>query len=326
MRAILCKAWGEVSSLALQEIAPRSPAPGEIRLRVRACGVNFADTLMVAGKYQFRPPLPFSPGMEMAGEVLEVGKDVAGITPGERVVAMSYYGGFAEEATIPAGLVIPLPPAMDDVTAAAFPGAYGTAHMALWHRARLQPGERLLVLGAAGGVGLSAVEIGALMGAEVIAAASTDEKLALARKHGAAHTINYSHEPLRGRVREITAGQGVDVVFDPVGGDLFKAAFRSVAWEGRYLVVGFASGEIPQTSVNRLLIDNFALVGVEWGTYTRRGSPLVRQSLKMLLGWWEQGRIRPHVSATYPLARTVEALEEVLARRTTGRVVILPHE
>ena len=324
MRAVVAYDWGDIDTLRLESIPDPKPGIGEVLIRVRACGVNFADTLMVAGRYQFRPPLPFSPGMEMAGEVLEVGQAVYHIKPGDRVAGMAYYGGFAEQVTLPAETLLPLPDTMDFKTAAAFPATYSTSHIALMHRARLRPGERLLVLGAAGGIGLAAVEIGALFHATVIAGASSDGKLVHAQQHGAHYLINYREESLRGRLREITNGEGVDVVFDPVGGELFKQAYRSVAWEGRYLVVGFASGQIPETSVNRLLIYNFALVGVEWGTYMRRRSPLINKSLSQLLLWHSEHEIHPHVSASYSLENTVEALRAVLNRETTGRVVITP--
>lgn len=323
MQAVLCDHFGSTpADLTLSEIEAPRPGPGEIAIRVRACDVNFADTLVIAGGYQFRPPLPFSPGMEMAGDVLEVGPDITGFEVGERVVGMAYYGGFAEVAVVPARMAIKLPDSMSYEQAAAFPATYSTSHLALWHRGAIRPGERLLVLGAAGGVGLAAVEIGAALGAEVIAAASSEEKLALCKAHGAAHLVNYRAQNLRGAIREITGGDGVDVCFDPVGGDAFKLAYRSMAWEGRYLIVGFASGTIPDTSVNRLLIGNFALVGVEWGTYMRRNSPLIRQSWDQLLRWFEAGQISPTVTATYPLAEAPQALQDVMDRKTRGRVVV----
>lgn len=324
MRAILCESWGAPESLRLAEIDPPQPRSGQIAIRVAACGVNFADTLLIAGGYQHRPDFPFVPGMEMAGEVIGVGPGVSDWQVGDRVMAMQYTGGFAEIAVLPASAAVSVPASMPFETAAAFPATYSTPHIALTRRANLQPGETLLVLGAAGGIGLAAVEIGKALGATVIAGASTDEKLALAQGRGADHLINYRRDNLRGRVRAVTHGALADVIFDPVGGDLLKQAMRCLAWEGRLLTAGFASGTIPEVSVNRLLIQNTALVGVEWGTYMKRRPDLVRQSFETLLGWWSDAKIAPHVSATYPLDRTPEALRLLLNRQSRGRVVVQP--
>jgi NADPH:quinone reductase len=308
----------------LEEVGAKAPGEGEVRIRVRTCGVNFADTLMIAGQYQSRPPFPFSPGLEIAGEVIEVGAGVTQFKLDDRVMGITDYGGYAEEATIRAALLLPMPPSMDFVTAAAFPIAYGTSHVALDHRAHLQAGETLLVLGAAGGVGLTAVEIGTLMGATVIAAASTPEKLALTQQYGAEHLINTSTENLRDRIKEITGGKGVDVVYDPVGGDLFDQAVRSLNWEGRLLVIGFASGRIPEVPANMTLVKNSSIVGVFWGAYAGRNPKVLTGSLLKLLGWHAEGNLKPHISATYPLENAADALFALINRQSTGKVVIMP--
>lgn len=324
MKAILCKAWGDPSTLVLEEVEAKALGEGEVRIRIRACGVNFADTLMIAGQYQSRPPFPFSPGVEIAGEVIEVGAGVTQFMLDDRVMGITDYGGYAEEATIRAALLLPMPPNMDFVTAAAFPIAYGTSHLALDHRAHLKTGKTLLVLGAAGGVGLTAVEIGKLMGATVIAAASTPEKLALTQQYGAEHFINTSSENLRDRIKEITGGKGVDVVYDPVGGDLFDQAVRSLNWEGRLLVIGFASGRIPEVPANLTLVKNISIVGVFWGAYAGRNPKVLTGSLLTLLEWHAEGKLKPHISATYPLEKAADALFALINRQSTGKVVITP--
>jgi NADPH2:quinone reductase len=295
---------------------------GKVRVRVRACGVNFGDTLMVAGKYQVKPPLPFSPGFEIAGEVLEVGEGVAHVQAGDKVIGLGDYGGYAEEVVVPSGMVMPRPPNMDDLHAAAFPVAYGTSHVALEHRARLQAGETLLVFGAAGGVGLTAVEIGKRMGATVIACASSPEKLQVAAQYGADHLIDYSHESVRERVKAITGGKGADVIYDPVGGALFDEGLRAIAWEGRLLVIGFASGTIPQVAANLMLVKNCAVVGVYWGAYSLRKPQVLSDSLAALLGWYAEGKLKPHISHTFPLEQAADALKALMERRSTGKVVI----
>jgi NADPH2:quinone reductase len=322
MKAVLCTAWGDPSTLVVEDVPSRAPGPGEARIAIHACGVNFADTLMIAGQYQVRPPFPFSPGFEIAGDVIEVGDGVRNVKPGDRVMGISEYGGFAEEATINTAMLLPIPPGMEYATAAAFPVAYGTSHLALSHRGRLQPGETLLVLGAAGGVGLTAVEIGRIMGATVIAAASTPEKLAIAESRGAHHLINYSSESLRDRVREITGGKGADVIYDPVGGDVFDQAVRAINWEGRLLVIGFAAGRIPELPMNLLLVKNIAVVGVYWGAYVGKNPAALTGSLVTLLGWHAEGRLKPHISASYPLDQAAEALYALMNRQSTGKVIV----
>jgi len=322
MRAVLCKEWGGPEDLAIGEIESRDPGPGEIRVAIKAAGVNFADTLMIAGKYQEKPDFPFSPGLEAAGEVIAVGEGVEHLAEGERVMAMCGYGGFAEECTMEAARAVRIPDNMDFVDAAAFPVAYGTSHVGLERRANLQPGETLLVHGASGGVGLTAVEIGKVMGATVIGTGGSDEKLEIVTAYGADHVINYAQEDVRERVLALTGGKGADVIYDPVGGDVFDASLRCIAWEGRLIVVGFASGRIPEAPANRLLIKNCAAIGLFWGAYAMRDPKVIVDSFGTLLGWYAEGRLKPHVSHTFPMERAGEALNTLLSRKATGKVVL----
>jgi NADPH:quinone reductase len=323
MKAVLAKAFGPLEQLVLEDAASKNPGPGELAIAVRACGVNFFDALIVQGKYQSRPPLPFSPGGEVAGVICGVGAGVTGLAEGTRVLAFTGHGGYAEEVIADAASVVALPEQMDFVTAAGFPITYATSYHALKDRGQLRSGETLLVLGAAGGVGLAAVEIGKIMGARVIACASSDEKLALAREHGADTLINYAASDLRERIREVTAGKGVDVVYDPVGGGYAEPALRSLAAGGRYLVIGFASGEIPRIALNLLLLKVVSLVGVFWGAFAKAQPQRNAANLAELLGWYTQGRLRPHVSATFPLERYREALDAVVQRQVLGKVVLV---
>ncbi|WP_216327705.1 NADPH:quinone oxidoreductase family protein [Deinococcus aestuarii] len=324
MRALICDHFDEPEALTVREIPDPTPGPGQIVLDVEAAGVNYPDALMVQGLYQVKPPFPFTPGAEAAGVVSAVGEGVQGIQPGQRVVAFTGTGAFAEKLLAPANAVMPLPEGMDAAVAASLPLAYGTSMHALADRAQLQAGETLLVLGAAGGVGLAAVMIGKALGARVIAAASTDEKLALARDHGADETLNYVSEDLRGGLKTLTGGQGPDVIFDPVGGDLAEPAFRSVGWGGRYLVVGFAGGDIPRLPLNLPLLKGASLVGVFWGEFARRDPRGNARNLARLAGWVGDGTIRPLVSERYSLDRTPGALRALLDRRVTGKVVVTP--
>jgi NADPH2:quinone reductase len=322
MRAVLCSAFGEPESLIVGE-APAPPLqPGTARVAVHAAGVNFADTLMIAGTYQEKPAFPFTPGLEIAGEIVETAPDVADLCVGDRVLGTIAYGGYADEAVVPADNLTPIPDSMDYVTAAGFTVAYGTSHGALDWRARLRPGETLLVHGAAGGVGLTAVEIGKAMGATVIAAAGSAEKLAVARAHGADHLLDYRQESIRDRVRELTDGRGADVVYDPVGGDAFDASLRCIAWEGRIVVIGFAGGRVPQIPANILLVKNCDVIGFYWGSYRRRKPETLRRSYAQLLAWLEEGRLRPHVSERHDLAEVAAALRALKSRRSTGKVVL----
>jgi NADPH2:quinone reductase len=322
MRAIVCENWGAPDTLKLGELPTPKMGPGQVRIRMRAAGVNFADTVLVRGTYQEKPELPFAPGLEGAGEVLEVADGVTNVAPGDLVMAFTSAGGFAEEAVCDAGSVFAMPKGIDFATAAAFPVAYGTSHLALVQRAKLQPGETVLVLGAGGGVGLTAIECAKALGATVIAAASTAEKLALAAARGADHLINYVEDDLRDALRSLTDGNGVDVVYDPVGGDLAQAAMRSMAWCGRFLVIGFASGDVPQFPGNYLLVKNISIVGVYWGAYRTREPQTVRDSFAELARWWEEGKLKPHVSQVFPLAEAPTALAMLENRQSTGCLVI----
>jgi len=322
MRAVLCNQYGPPSDLVVEDVPSPKANAGQVVVAVHACGVNFPDTLIIQGKYQFKPPLPFSPGGEVAGVIKEVGEGVTGFRPGDRVIAATTWGGYAEEVVAEAKRVIRMPDGMDFDTASAFVLTYGTSHHALKDRAELKPGETLLVLGAAGGVGLAAVEIGKVMGARVIAAASSDDKLATCREHGADELINYTSEDLRGRIKALTDGRGVDVVYDPVGGDYSEPALRSMAWRGRFLVVGFAAGAIPNIPLNLPLLKGCAVVGVFWGAFTRNEPERNEENLQELLAWVQHGKLHPHISATYPLERAADALHDVMNRKVKGKVVL----
>ncbi|GGJ89757.1 NADPH:quinone oxidoreductase [Deinococcus aquiradiocola] len=324
MKAVRCHAWGEAESLTVETLPVPQPGAGEVLLRVRAAGVNFPDTLIIQGKYQFRPELPFTPGSEVAGEVLATGEGVSHVQVGDRVIAFLNTGGYATHALADARQVMPMPPELGFAEAAAFTLASGTSYHALVDRAGLRAGETLLVLGAAGGVGLSAVQIGHALGARVIAAASSDDKLALCREHGADDTINYASEDLRARLKELTGGRGPDVIYDPVGGSFAEPAFRSVAWGGRYLVVGFAAGDIPALPLNLPLLKGASVVGVFWGEFARRDPRGNARNLATMIGWMKEGRMRLLVSGEYPLEGAAQALRDLEGRRVTGKVVIVP--
>jgi NADPH:quinone reductase len=323
VKAVLAREFAPLDQLTLAEVPARTPGPGEVLIAVHAAGVNFMDGLIAQGKYQTRPPLPFSPGAEVAGTVRQVGAGVSGISPGMRVLAATGHGGFAEEALAPAPAVMALPEGMDFATAASFPIVYGTSHHALKERGQLRAGETLLVLGAAGGVGLTAVELGKVMGARVIACASSDEKLALCRQYGADELVNYSNTDLREKIKELTGGKGVDVVYDPVGGAYAEPCVRGLAFMGRYLVVGFASGEIPRIPLNLLLLKTASLVGVFWGAYARARPQHNAANFAELFAWYAQGRLKPHVSERLPLADYAQALDVVMNRRAKGKVVLM---
>ena len=324
MKALVCRALDGIDSLSVGELPSPQPARGEVLIAVQSAGVNFPDILIVQGKYQFKAPLPFAPGCEVAGTVTAVGEGVTAVKPGEAVAATMLSGGFAEEALAREADVVTLPAGADLVQASAFLFTYGTSYHALKDRARLRAGETLFVMGAAGGVGLAAVELGKLMGARVIAAASSAEKLALCRERGADETIDYSREDVRERLKAITGGNGVDVAYDPVGGDYTEPAVRSMAWNGRYLVVGFAQNEIPRIPLNLVLLKGCSLVGVFWGEFRRRERASFQENSRQLVQWLRDGCVAPHISARYPLERGVEALHDVADRRVRGKVVILP--
>src|SRR5687767_7532869 len=322
MKAVLCKQYGPPDSLAIEEVPSPRPGPNEVVVSVKAASVNFPDVLIIQNKYQFKPPLPFSPGSELAGVVKEVGPGVAGFRHGDKVMAFTTYGAFAEEVKTEATRLVPMPQGMDYASAAAFLLTYATSDHALRDRGALAAGETLLVLGAAGGVGLAAVEIGKALGARVIACASSEEKLAVCRAHGADATINYAAEDLRERVKALTEGRGADVIYDPVGGAYSEPAFRSIAWRGRHLVVGFAAGEIPKLPLNLALLKGAAVVGVFWGDFVRREPAHFAESLRQLTKWYADGRLKPHVSRTLPLEKAAEALKLMAARQVTGKLVL----
>lgn len=319
MRAVVCREWCDVGLLRLEDVPPPVLTPDGVRIAVHAAGVNFADTLIVKGEYQERPPFPFSPGMEAAGVVLEVGERVQQIRPGQRVLAFLDYGGFAEEVVAREVDVTPIPDGMPFDVAAAFPVVYATSHLALRDRARLAPGEVLLVHGASGGVGLTAVEVGKAAGATVIATASSEEKLALAREHGADHGV-LSTDDVTTRVKALTGG--IDVAFDPVGGEMFTASLHLIRPQGRILVIGFASGQVPHIPANHLLVKDAAVMGFSLGQARRNRPDEVRAAMGDLVRWYAEGRIRPLVSREYALERAVEALAAIQQRRVAGKVVI----
>ncbi len=323
---MLCEGWGDPEVLRLGEVEVRSPDPGEVRLAVHAAGVNFADILMVAGQYQEKPAFPFTPGLEAAGVVEAVGEGVTRVTPGDRVLALPRSGAFAEAALASEDSVFAIPDAMDFVTAAGFAVAYGTAQGALDWRADLQAGELLLVHGAAGGAGLATVEVGKAMGATVIATARGREKLAVAKEHGADYPIDTGSEDVRVRVKEIAAElgkQGAEVVFDPVGGELFEASLRCVAWGARLIVIGFAAGKVQQIPANILLVKNVSAIGFYWGSYRARAPELVEAGYAQLFAWYAAGKLRPHVSHRLDLAEAGAALELLKSRKSTGKVVLV---
>lgn len=322
MKAVLCKAFGPAETLVLEEVASPEPKKNEVLIDVHAAGVNFPDTLIIEGKYQFKPPFPFSPGGEAAGTVAAVGEKITHLKPGDRVMALTGWGSFAEQVAVPGYNVMPIPKGIDFNSAAAFGMTYGTSMHALKQRANLQPGETLLVLGASGGVGLAAVEIGKAMGARVIAAASSDEKLEVAKAAGADLLINYSTSSLKEKIKELTGGQGADVIYDPVGGDLFDEAIRSIAWNGRLLVVGFASGRIPELPVNLALLKGAAVVGVFWGSFAQRQPQDNLANFQQLFAWHAEGKLKPLVSQTFPLERAAEAINALGQRKAVGKVVV----
>ena len=322
VKAVLCRQFGPPESLVVDDVPSPRPGPGSVVVSVKAAGVNFPDVLIIQDKYQFKPPLPFSPGCELAGIVKEVGEGVVRVKPGDAVMAYTTYGAFAEEATVDAERLLPIPEGMDFVSAAAFPLTYATVDHALHDRGGLRTGETLLVLGAAGGIGVAAIEIGKALGARVIAAASSDDKLAVCRQHGADETINYAAGDLREQVKQLTGSAGVDVVCDPVGGPYSEPALRSLAWRGRLLVIGFAAGEIPKIPLNLTLLKGCSIVGVFWGEFTRREPDRFAATVSRLATWYREGKLRPHVSQTFPLERTADALALMAGRQVKGKLVI----
>ena len=322
MRAVLCRAWGAVEDLTLGTVPAPTPAAGEVLIAVKATAVNYADALMVAGRYQTRPPLPFSPGLETAGIVAACGEGVGRFKPGDRVMAILAHGGLAELAVAPEAETFAIPDGMSFDEAGAFPVAYISSHVALRWQGRLEAGETLLVLGAAGGVGLTAVEIGKAMGARVIAAASTVTKLEVARERGADEGVNYATESLADRVMALTNGTGADVCFDPVGGALFDAALSSLGWGGRIILIGFVAG-VPQIPANRLLVKHRAALGSSLRYFRRHAPDKLRQSVEELVRWYGEGKLRPCITHRLPLERSVEAIRLLTERKAHGKVVVV---
>jgi NADPH:quinone reductase len=330
MKAVLCKAYGPPDSLVLEDVPSPKPDAGQVLISVKAAGVNFPDVLIIQNKYQFRPPLPFSPGGEVAGIVKELGAGVTNVKVGDRVIGSTGWGGFAEEAVAPAARCIPFPANMDFVEASAFVMTYGTSHHALKDRAHLKAGETLLVLGAAGGVGIAAVEIGKIMGARVIAAASTQEKVDFCKARGADEGFVYPENPLdrdaqkklSDDLKKLMGGDGANVIYDGVGGDYAEPALRTIAWEGRYLVVGFPAG-IPSIPLNLTLLKGCQIVGVFWGAFTAREPKRNQENLAELMRWVQDGKLKPSVSKTYPLAKAADALNDMAARKVKGKVVLV---
>jgi NADPH2:quinone reductase len=323
VKAVVCRQFGPPETLALEELPSPVPGEGEVVVSVKAASVNFPDVLIIQNKYQFKPPLPFSPGSELAGVVKQVGAGVTGAKAGDRIIAFTTYGAFAEEVKTEASRLLPLPAGMDFRTGASFLLTYSTSEHALRDRGELKAGETLLVLGAAGGVGIAAIEIGKAVGARVIACASTDDKLAVCRDHGADATIDYATEDLRERIKALTDGQGPDVIYDPVGGSYTELALRSIAWRGRHLVVGFAAGEIPKIPLNLTLLKGCSIVGVFWGDFARREPDRFAESIRQLGRWYADGKLKPHVSATFPLAQASAALTLMAGRRVVGKIVLI---
>ena len=324
MRAVLCTEFGPPEKLVIRDIPMPVPAKGQVRIKVEACGVNFPDTLIIQNKYQYKPNLPFSPGGEVAGSIDEVGQGVSHYSVGDKVMAMTLYGGFSEYIVVNANSLLRIPVEMDGVTAAGFTMTYGTSMYALKQRGKLKKGEKLLVLGAGGGVGITAVEIGKLMGAEVIAAASSRVKLEAAKKAGADHLINYSKGNIRDNIDEITKNTGIDVLYDPVGGELFEPCLRSLSWGGRALVIGFASGNIPKLSTNLTLVKGCSVVGVFWGAFRIKETEIDNQNFEILFHWYKEKKLSPLVSQLFSFEHAKDALLTLANRQAIGKVILTP--
>jgi len=322
MKAMLCKEYGPPESLVLEDHELPAPGADEVRLRVRSAGVNFPDVLIIQGKYQFKPPFPFAPGSECAGDVIAVGDNVSEFKVGDRVIALTGNGAFAQEVNVRAIKCLPLPDDMDYKLGSAFVLTYGTSMFALKQRAQLKAGEWLLVHGASGGVGLSAVEIGKAMGAKVIGTGGSDEKLKTVLEHGADHVINYNDGPFKDEVKELCGGAGADVIYDAVGGDVFDQSLRCINWDGRLLVIGFASGRIPEAPANLALLKNCSIVGVFWGAWTEREPQANRDNVAELFQWVREGKLKPHISHTFSLEQVPDALYALINREVVGKAVV----
>ncbi|EFO33393.1 alcohol dehydrogenase and quinone oxidoreductase [Roseibium sp. TrichSKD4] len=324
MKACLCMSLDKSAELEIVDLPDPEPGPNEVVVRVEACALNFFDTLIIRAKYQYKPDLPFSPSAECAGVVESIGADVTGFQPGDRVMAYICWGAAREKVRVPENLLVPIP---DDVSfdiAAGLSVTYGTTLHAFKDRGDLKPGETVAVLGASGGVGQAAVEIATIMGANVIACASSQEKLEFAKRLGASHTVDYSTQPLKDSLKDLTNGKGIDVVYDPVGGDLAEQALRATAWEGRFLVIGFAAGEIPKIPLNLPLLKSCDIRGVFWGAAVDRDPDGHRANMRQLLDWVKDGKLKPHIHATYPLEQISDALEQIAARKVLGKVIVHP--
>jgi NADPH:quinone reductase len=324
MKAVLCKSFGPIDNLTVEEIPDLKPSKNEVVIDVKASGLNFPDTLIVQGKYQFKPDFPFSPGGEISGIVKAVGQDVTHLKVGDNVMYGSVFGGFAQEVKAKVDDVFKMPPTMDFTTAASSMLTYGTSYHALVNRANLQPNETVLVLGAAGGVGTAAIQIAKALGAIVIAAASTNEKLEFCKENGANFTINYTTEDLKIRVKELTNGKGVDVIYDPVGDKFCEPALRAIAWEGRYLVVGFAAGDIPKIPLNLVLLKGCQIMGVFWGAFFKNEPQQNAENLIIIVNWFAQGKLKSRIHKEYPLEKVVEAMNAMINKEVKGKIVLTP--
>lgn len=324
MKAVLCKSFGPIDNLIIEDIPDLIPANDEVIITVKACGLNFPDTLIVQGKYQFKPEFPFSPGGEISGVVKEIGEDVISLKVGDKVMYGSVFGGFAEQVKAKANEVFNMPPTMDFTTAASSMLTYGTSYHALVNRANLQSSETILVLGAAGGVGTAAIQIAKALGATVIAAASTVEKLEFCKDNGADFTLNYTTEDLKNRVKELTNGKGVDVIYDPVGDKYSESALRSIAWKGRYLVVGFAAGDIPKIPLNLVLLKGCQIIGVFWGAFFKNEPKQNAENFMTIVKWFAQGKLKARIHGEYPLEKVVEAMHAMINKEVKGKIVLIP--
>ena len=324
MKAVLCTSFGPIKNLVVENIADLHPAKDEVIIEVKACGLNFPDTLIIQGKYQFKPELPFSPGGEISGIVKETGEDVKHLKVGDRVMYGAVFGGFAEEVKAKATNVFKIPPVLDDITAASSMLTYGTSYHALVDRAHIQKGETLLVLGAAGGVGTAAIQIAKNLGVTIIAAASSDEKLQFCKENGADYIINYNTEDLKMKVKELTNGKGVDVIYDPVGDKYTEPALRAIAWKGRYLVVGFAAGEIPKIPLNLVLLKGCQIVGVFWGTFVKNEPEQNAKNLQTIVQWFAQGKLKAKIHGQYSLENVKEAMKAMVNKEVKGKIVLIP--
>ncbi len=324
MKAVICKSFDVIENLTIEEIPSLKPDKDEVIIHVKACGLNFPDTLIVQGKYQFKPDFPFSPGGEISGIIKEVGENVSHLKVGDHIMYGSVFGGFAEEVKAKANEVFIMPPTMDFTTAASSMLTYGTSYHALVNRAKIQKGETLLVLGAAGGVGTAAIQIGKTLGATIIAAASTNEKLEFCKENGADFTINYSTENLKERVKKLTNGKGADVIYDPIGDKFSEPALRAIAWKGKYLVVGFAAGEIPKIPLNIVLLKGCQLIGIFWGAFIKNEPQLNTKNFMTIVKWFAEGKLKSRIHKEYPLEKIVEAMQVMINKEVKGKIVLIP--